>query len=621
MVRSAVPTSDGRHRRLTTWIVPLFIALGTFVTFLPALSNGFVIWDDDKNFLSNPQYRGLGVSQLHWMWTTFHLGHYVPLSWMTLGLDYELWGMNPRGYHLTNLLLHCADAVLLYFVARRILRLAAGATTDGGLIAAAAFAALLFAVHPLRVESVAWVTERRDVLSLCFYLSSLLAYLRSSDAEASRRRWYLASLGLFLCALLSKATAMSLPAVLLVLSIYPLRELGGGSGWWSASARHAYRRLAPFALLSATSVLLSIVALHPPRQLGIGAKVGVSAYSLSFYLLKTIVPVRLSPLYQMPQQVDALAPVFLVSGVVVAALCALAWWGRRRWPGVSTAWVVFVVIALPMLGIVQNGPQIVADRYTYHAAPALALLVGALVFPPGRQVRRPLVAVAALVLACLSVLTWSQTTVWRNTESLWTQALAVDSTSSIAQSGMAGVLFRANRIPEATVYSERAVALAPGDPDAHDALGVALARQGKLAEAVAQYERVIVLKPTSDEAHENLGVVTAAQGDLDGAIGHYRRALELNPDNADAHVNWGNALVREGRPDDAIVHYEAALRIRPDHADAHHNWGVALARQGRLLEAIEQFRQALAIDPGHAEARAYLEKATQLLAQPSGKND
>ncbi|MDB4891806.1 MAG: hypothetical protein JWL61_3661 [Gemmatimonadetes bacterium] len=621
MVRSAVPASDGRHRRPTTWIVPLFIVLGTFVAFLPALNNGFVIWDDDKNFLSNPQYRGLGVTQLHWMWTTFHLGHYVPLSWMTLGLDYDLWGMNPAGYHLTNLLLHCANTVLLYFVARWILRLAAGAPTDGGLTAAAAFAALLFAVHPLRVESVAWVTERRDVLSLCFYLSSLLAYLRSSDAEASRRRWYLASLGLFLCALLSKATAMSLPAVLLVLSVYPLRVLGGGGGWWSASARQAYRRLAPFAMLSATSVLLSIVALHPPRQLDIGAKLAVSAYSLTFYLLKTVVPVRLSPLYQMPQQVDALSPAFLVSGGVVAVLCALAWWGRRRWPGVSTAWVVFVVIALPMLGIVQNGPQIAADRYTYHAAPALALLFGALVFPPGRQVRRPLVAVAALVLACLSVLTWRQTTVWRNTESLWTQALAVDSTSSIAQSGMAGVLFRANRIPEATAHSERAVALAPEDPDAHDALGVALARQGKLTEAVEQYERAIALKPTSDEAHENLGVVTAAQGDLDGAIRHYRRALELNPDNADAHVNWGNALVRESRPDDAIAHYEAALRIRPDHADAHHNWGVALARQGRLLEAIEQFRQALAIDPGHAEARAYLEKATQLLAQPSGKND
>jgi Flp pilus assembly protein TadD len=593
------------------------IALLTILSFLPVLRNGFVSWDDDKNLVENPHFRGLGLDQLHWMWTTFHMGHYVPLSWMTLGLDYEVWGMHPAGYHLTSLLLHAANAVVLYFLARRLLEASLGTSANESptLVAlASAFAALVFAVHPLRVESVAWATERRDVLSGLFFFSSILVYVRSRVTTTSRRQYWIA-LVLFACALLSKATSMTLPAVLLVLNVYPLRRIGAASGWWSDESRRVYLELAPFAALAATTAALSIVALHPPSQLGLAAKIAVSAYSLVFYLWKTIVPVGLAALYEMPQRVDPVATRFVVSTIAVLVLAVFGWVVRGRWPAVTASLVLFFIVTLPMLGVVQNGPQIAADRYTYHAAPAIAVLVGAALLAMIRT--SPLVAgaVAAVVVLALGALTWEQSTTWRDSETLWSRVLEVDNESSIAHSAMANVLYRQNRVQDAIAHSERAVAIAPEYPEALNGLGVGFARQGRAADAIEEYRRALAIKPAYDDAETNWGVALAQQGDLAGAIEHYQRALAINADNSNAHVNWGNALVRLNRADEAVPHYAAALEIRADNADAQHNWGVALARQGRFTEAIEHFRAALAIDPGHAEAREYLEKATELLRQ------
>lgn len=587
------------------WLLPALVAVLTVVAFLPALQNGFVTWDDDKNFLTNPHYRGLAPSNLAWMWTTFRLGHYVPLSWMTLGLDYAAWGMNPFGYHLSSVVLHAANAVILFFLARTLFRLSDDNTTDATTRdIAAAIVALLFAVHPLRVESVVWITERRDVLSLLFYLLSIAAYIRFAEHGTHRRSYWIA-IALFACALLSKATAMTLPAVLIVLNTYPLRRLAGAT-------RRVVTEIAPFALLSLASVVLSIVALDPPPQLSIPGKIAVSAYSLAFYLWKTLVPVALSPLYQMPQSIAATSAVYVASYFVTAIVLALAWTLRRRSPGVSAALVTFVVISLPMLGVVQNGPQIAADRYTYHASPALATLIGSAVLLTSQ--RRLIIALSMVVVGVLSALTWRQSHVWHDSDTLWTHALSVDPTSSIALSSRARILLAQNRVDEAYELGTRAVAHAPGDAEAHNALGVALARQGRFAEAIAQYQQALALASRfPDEALNNWGIVRAQQGDLDGAIERYRAAVAANPDNADAQVNWGNALVRLDKPDEAVTHYAAALTIRPDHADAQLNWGVALARQSRLAAAIDHFRAALAIDPAHAEARQYLDQATRLL--------
>src|SRR5436190_5905932 len=248
-------------QRWVRWLAPLLVVLFTLAAFLPTLQNQFVNWDDHENFLENPHYRGLGWTHLRWMWTT-HLGHYIPLTWMTLGLDYLLWGMNPVGYHLMSLLLHAANAVVFFFVVRRILTRALPSLSERGhaLAVSAGVAALVFAIHPLRVESVVWVTERRDVLSGLFYLVTILVYLRACEGEARGRRWYSLAVATFVLALLSKSMVVNLPIVLLILDVYPLRRLGGAISWWSEPARRVYVEKIPFVLLAAAASAIAVMA-------------------------------------------------------------------------------------------------------------------------------------------------------------------------------------------------------------------------------------------------------------------------------------------------------------------------------------------------------------------------
>src|SRR2546426_430228 len=260
-------------RRWIRWLAPSLVALVTLAAFLPTLHNQFVNWDDDVNFLDNPHYRGLGWSQLRWMWTTFHMAHYIPLTWMTLGMDYLIWGMNPVGYHLTSLLLHVTSAVVFFFLARRFLTLALPLASGRGhaLTVSAGFAALVFAIHPLRVESVAWATERRDVLSGLFYLLTILVYLRSCERPELGRWWYGLSVALFGCALLSKSMAVSLPVVLLILEAYPLRRLGGSLGWSSASPRRGFLGKKPVVPAAASPTAAPPLAPLSSRALGSAA--------------------------------------------------------------------------------------------------------------------------------------------------------------------------------------------------------------------------------------------------------------------------------------------------------------------------------------------------------------
>lgn len=615
------PKDEVTSARSRTAAFAAVIAVVTIVAFLPALGADFVTWDDERNFLTNPHYRGLGVEQLRWMWSTTLLGHYVPLSWMTLGMDYVLWGMNPRGYHLTNIVLHVVNALLVFGLARVIFRATRPAGADDATVdATSAFAALAFAVHPLRVESVAWVTERRDLLSLLFGLLSVLSYLRATSAAAFRRGSYAASVALFVCALLSKGTSVTVPAVLLILNWYPLRRLGGPRGWWTRDARRVYAEMIPFAIPAAGFMILSIVALRPPDQLPLAGKIAVSAYSLVFYLMKTVVPTGLIPLYSMPVTVDPLAGRFLPTYVGAIAFVATVLWAMRRRPGVAAALLVFAAVSLPMLGIVQNGPQIAADRYTYHAAPALTLLAAAGLLALARRTAwRVASTIGAVVVVALASLTWRQTGFWKSSERLWARVLAIEPESPLGNSAWANLLFKQNKVDEAIAYSVRAVRAAPQFAEGHNDLGVGLARKGDFAAAVDRYRTSLALKPGFDEAENNWGVVFAAQGQLDSAVARYRRALATNPDNPDAEVNLGNVLVRQGKTEEAIGHYQRALWIRPDHADAHHNWGVALARDGRLAEAIPHFEAALTIQPDHVEARDYLGRATQLLREQRGR--
>ena len=292
-------------------LIASLVGLAAALAFLPALQGDFVLWDDDRMFLENHFYRGLGWSQIMWMFTTFHMGHWMPLTWLSLGLDYLLWGMNPAGYRATNLLLHGANAAAVYLVSLRLLRRVlahASAAREGAIRAGAAGAALLFALHPLRVESVAWATERRDLLCALFYLLAILAYLRALNGWPSRqapeRPWYAWSLLLFALALLSKSMAVSLPVVLLILDAYPLRRLGGRpGGWLGAATRGVWLEKIPFALLSLGASVVAWLALADSGNASMvadvtsGGSAAISLYGLGFYLWKTVVPVGLSPLY------------------------------------------------------------------------------------------------------------------------------------------------------------------------------------------------------------------------------------------------------------------------------------------------------------------------------------
>jgi tetratricopeptide (TPR) repeat protein len=578
--RQPEPRVEPRRLAGARWLVPLAVAAITVITFLPVLGAEFVAYDDPENYLQNQHYRGLGWPQLRWMWTTTHLGHYVPLSWMTLGLDYLLWGMNPAGYHAVNLLLHAANAVMLFFLARRVFRLA-GIERSGDALAAvapAAFAALVFAVHPLRVESVAWITERRDMVALAFSLASVLCYLRSHDALSRSRRWYWLSVATFVCALLSKATAVMLPATLLVLNVYPLRRIGGAAGWASTSARQAIKELVPFGAASLLAGLGSIFALQPGVQLGATDKLAVSAYSLAFYVWKTVAPTNLAPLYERRLPIPILSPVFIASYAVVIVFVAAAWMWRRRFPGLTAAFVAFTAAIFPLLGFLQNGPQIAADRYTYHAAPALAILLGAAL---AMFERRAVLVAAASVIGILGFLTNRQTRVWKNSESLWQRVLQFDSVSYLANNN----------------------------------LGVVLAEQGKSNEAIARYRRSIRTRPSHMYAHNNLGFELAQRGELEAAIEEYRAALAIDPTYADAEVNWGNALLQLRRFDEAVTHYAAAARLDPERAAVHFNWGVALREKGDVLGAIGQYERALTLDPDFLDARRELADAMNALGQ------
>src|SRR5438093_2849882 len=409
------PVAGALIERWRRWLVPVLIAVVTFAAFLPTLQNQFVNWDDPRNFLENPHYRGLGWTHLRWMWTT-HLGHYIPLTWMTLGLDYLLWGMNPVGYHLTSLLLHAANAVVFFFVVRRLLARALPSPSEHGyaLAVSSGVAALVFAIHPLRVESVAWVTERRDVLSGLFYLVAILLYLRACERGARGRGWYWLSVAVFGCALLSKSMVVNLPVVLLILDVYPLRRLGGAVGWWSEPARRVYVEKVRFRLLAAAASAVALMAqlshntMVSVVQLSALGRLALSVYGLSFYLWKTVAPVNLSPLYELPPTVNPWAPPFLLSYGLVVAITALVLALRRPLPGLLAAWVAYVVVLLPVLGIFQSGPQIAADRYTYLASLGWAILVSAGVLSHWR--RRPFLftGLAACVLSGLGILTWNQ---------------------------------------------------------------------------------------------------------------------------------------------------------------------------------------------------------------------
>jgi len=561
----------------------ILIALATFLVFSGSLSNGFLTWDDDVNFLTNPHYRGLGWANLRWMFTATMVGHYQPLVWLTCAVDYLVWGMNPFGYHLTNILLHAANAALFYALAAWFMRRSAVPSSISPRLLAG-LAALLFAVHPLRAESVAWVTERKDVLSGFFCLWAVYAYLRRhGDEGPSGKKWPVVCWSAFTMALLSKSMVMTLPAVFIILDFYPLRRLPAEARrWFGVGYRRIWLEKLPF-LIPAFLVALAEYAGEQKQGAifveNIFAHCARASFGLAFYLWKTIWPVHLCPLYELPVPFDAFAWPFLVSAAVVVCMIAGLLLTYRRWPAIAAAWACYAVTLAPVLGFVSFGIQLVADRYSYLSCPPWALLAASGFGWAWRRAnawgRRLLSLGAVLVVVGLAGLTWQQVQVWRDSESLWRYVIA----------------------------------LRPGTSVAHNNLGVALAAEGKAEEAIAHYLEALRVRPDYADAHCNLGAVLAGQGKLDEAIAQLREALRLRPDYDYAHDCWAYALLRSGRLEEAVWHYRESLRIKPDSAEVHGNLGLVLAGQGKVEEAIAHYREALRIRPDYPEARDNLAAA------------
>ncbi|HXI84071.1 MAG TPA: tetratricopeptide repeat protein [Verrucomicrobiae bacterium] len=530
------------------------IILLTVVAYLPALRGGF-IWDDDSYVTDNPTLRSLGGLEAIW----FRPGvtyQYYPLVFTSFWAEYHLWGVRPFGYHLVNVLLHAANAVLLWRVLRRL-----------G-IAGSWWAAAIFALHPVTVESVAWVTERKNTLSGLFYLLAALAWLRfrpltaGEPARKSDWRFYWLALGLFVCALLSKTVTCSLPAVLLLLI------------WWKTGRleRRDGLALAPWFVLGAVAGFMTrwmeqhLVAVGTDWNLSFVQRCLIAGRALWFYAGKLCWPRHLTFIYP-HWEIDAGAA-WQYSYPLAAVMVLVALWSLRAriGKGPLVAVLFFGITLAPALGFINVYPfrySYVADHFQYLAGIGLiALAVGACaaVFQQAGQRCRGLGPLAgSIVLLLLGTATWGQAHAYRDLETLWRDTVAKN--------------------PDAWL--------------AHNNLGTVFRQADKPEEAIEQFQQALQIKPDLAEAHYNLGVTLAQLDRFQEAIGHYDEALRLKPDFAEAHYNLGVALAESGRVPEAMKHWEQALRIKPDYAEAHFNLGLMLAAQGRTTEASQHYRKAL----------------------------
>ncbi len=597
-------------------ISALAVLLPTVLAFLPALSNGFVAWDDLAILADNPHFRGFGPENLRWMFTSFHMGHYMPLTWLSFALDHALWGLNPLGYHFTNVVLHGVNAWLVYLLAFRSLRLSA--EEDRNLSVhrwTAVLAALLFSLHPLRVESVAWATQRRDLLAAFFLLLTVLNYIRYTMSRgAEQRRAYFLTLAFYLLSLLSKSLGMGLPLVLLVLDAYPLKRWAHQK-WWSLLLEKA-----PLFLLAAVAMALAATAQIQTQtalswsEYGLSPRLAQAFFGVAFYLSKTFLPVGLIPLYEIPSVISWAAWPFWTSALFAVLATALFVSARKIWPAGLAAWAVYLILLAPTLGFLQSGPQFAADRYTYLACLGWAFLAAAGIkilweASDSKPFRAAVVLLAMLIPLNLGARTWKQCALWRDTASLWTEVLRVDPASYIARKNLGLAYLDEGRLPEVESLFRSAVALKPDRADAHDDLGFALMQRGTLNEAEYEFTQALNLDPDYPEANNNLGTLLLNQGAPLEAKPYFVRAIAARPDFAEAHANLANVLALEGNHERASVEFARALQLKPDSAGVRYNFGIFLARQDRWPEAAEQFRRALDLHPGWEAAQNALNDA------------
>jgi protein O-mannosyl-transferase len=584
----------------------------TGIAYWPVTQAGFTNYDDPEYVTTNSHVQaGLRWKGVVWAFQTFHASNWHPLSWLSHMLDVELFGRGAAAPHCVNLLLHLGSTVLLFLWLRRM----SGAHWCSFLVAA------LFGLHPLHVESVAWVAERKDVLSTFFGMLTLLVYGRYVEQSRAQRprcaAWYALALVCFALGLLSKPMLVTLPFVLLLLDYWPLRRfewVKSGSGL--AALRAVFWEKIPFFLLSAGSCVLTALAqsraMSPLARLSLGARAANALVSYARYLGKTLWPTGLAVPYQHPGRWDETE--VALAALLVVGLCVGAWWARQRWGFLFTGWFWFWGTMIPVIGLVQVGSQAMADRYTYVPLVGLFIMVAwgaAEIRASWRVPAAPVGVGAALLLVGCGLLTWRQAGYWQNSERLFRHAAAVTTGNYTALANIGVSLFDDGKLDEAMRYFRQALNIKPDYADALSDLGAALEKQGN-NESVAYYQEALRIDPRHSAAWYNLGNAMAKRGRIREAAECFQTTLEIKPDHLEARNNLANALVSLGRMDEAVPQYRQALELNPQDVKVMKNLGAALVKQQKVEEAVFYYRQVLERETNDLDAHYALGLALAL---------
>jgi tetratricopeptide (TPR) repeat protein len=610
------------------------------LVYLPVRHHPFIGFDDPGYVTENPRVTGgLTLDAVRWAMTSGYFANWHPLTWISHMVDVQLFGMNAGAHHVTNLVLHVVDALLVFFLFSRM----TGAAWRSAVVAA------LFAVHPTHVESVAWVSERKDVLSTLFWMLTMWAYLAYTRDPRPRR--YALVLVAFSLGLMSKPMLVTLPCVLFLLDVWPLKRAVIGESPRAVWLHLGYEKLPLLALAAASSVITFLVqrtsgAVESLTRLPLSVRLANAVVAYWSYITKLVWPTRLALLYPYPKSIFIGTVLAILVALIVASI-AVARAARTR-PYLLVGWLWFLGTLVPVIGIVQVGKQPMADRYTYVPSIGLFVMVVWGTTELLQRLRVPRAMLATLALAAISIfalLARQQVDRWQSGIVLWRYTVAVTEDNHLAENNLGWDLARAGTSAEAIPHYqesvrlnprfvgartnlalawvavgrddkaveqfEEALRLEPGNYLVEAHLASALSRQGRLDEAVSHFNEVIRMKPDYVEAHNSLGLTLARKGDVNGAIGHYTEALRFMPKFPEAHNNLGAALASQGKLDEAITHFSEALRLKPAFVDAHNNFGVALSTQGKLDEAIAQFVEAVRLDPNHAKAHYGLGLALQ----------
>jgi tetratricopeptide (TPR) repeat protein len=582
------------------WRAPavcLVLAAITFAVFGQTLRYEFIDFDDNEYVYENPVVaRGLTFKGIVWAFAHVHCANWHPLTWLSHMLDCQLYGLHPGGHHLTNVLLHTATVIVLFLVLRQMT----------GALWRSAFVAAVFAIHPLRVESVAWVAERKDVLSGLFFMLTIGAYVRYARRPSSVARYGLVML-LFAMGLMCKPMLVTLPLVLLLLDYWPLQR--------QESAGGLVMEKLPLLVLSAASCFATLLAqtgaIQSTKSYSLPLRFGNASVTCLVYLGQMVWPSSLAAFYPYPLNGLPAWEVAL-AGILLAGLSAVAWGERRKQPWLLMGWLWYLAMLLPVIGVIQVGMQAHADRYTYLPQIGIYVAVTWLAAEWGAKQRVGQMALGGLmtaVLAVLMVCAWKQTAYWENSETLWNHTLACTTGNNVAYLNAGHDLRKKGRLDEAIAFYQKGLQTEPDNAASENNLGNALCEKGRVDEGITHYKKALQINPAFAEAQFNLGKALRLKGKADEAILQFQKALQIKPDFAQARFNLGNALLQQGKADQAVTQFERALEINPNDASIHLNLGLCFSQLGRMDEAILQDQEALQLkpaDPGIQNNLAWL---------------